>query len=144
MSNHTDNVREGAVRKYREIAAIALLGLAGCGGGGGGGGGGGQSPPPAATPINLTFTASSSAVTKGQTVSVSWISSATDCTASGHWSGDKGAGGTAQITINQNSVLTLDCVNGGSNVSSSLRIEAIGSANQTTSTLAYSSIGGST
>lgn len=144
MSNHTDNVREGAVRKYREIAAIALLGLAGCGGGGGGGGGGGQSPPPAATPINLTFTASSSAVTKGQTVSVSWISSATDCTASGDWSGDKGAGGTAQITINQNSVLTLDCVNGGSNVSSSLRIEAIGSANQTTSTLAYSSIGGST
>jgi len=130
----TDSIGKGPWNCACRVAAIVfILSIAGCGGGGGSGGGTSNLPP-----ISLQFSADSSIVTPGQAVKLTWISTATSCNAAGDWSGNQGVGGTTSFTVNQNVVLTLNCSSGNSTVSGSLRIEAVGTANKTTSTLAYS------
>jgi hypothetical protein len=66
------------------------------------------------------------------------------CTAQGDWSGAQTAIGSVQLSINRSSVFTLECTDGGSSATASLRIEAVGTGSKTTSTVAYSSTGLST
>ena len=137
---HTDSIGKGPWNLARGVVAIVfIVSIAGCGGGGGSGGG-----TPSLPPISLQFSADSSIVTPGQAVKLTWISTATTCNAAGDWSGDQGVGGTTSFTVNQNVVLTLNCSSGNSTVSGSLRIEAVGTTNKATSTLAYSANGSST
>lgn len=99
------------------LALCTALSLAACGGGGGGGGGGGSSPspgsggntpPPAPTP-SATLTASASSVAVGQPVTLTWSSQntgATNCQASGNWSGSLAASGTQVVTTTANATAT--------------------------------------
>lgn len=96
----------------RLCALLATLLLAACGGGygGGGGGGGGGGRP------TLSLTASPTTITLGQSSTLSWTASAgTSCTASGNWSGTKGASGNEVVTPAATGSLsyTLDCSGGG-------------------------------
>jgi hypothetical protein len=120
------------------FACVALLSACG---GGGGAGSGSSAPPPPASPVTLSFSTPNGVAPYGQPISLNWISSASTCTAQGDWSGDKGAGGSAQFTVDRSVVLTLNCASGASSASASVRVQAIGTGSPTTSTLAYSATG---
>lgn len=80
-------------------------------------------------------------VSWGQSISLTWSSSASPCTGTGGWSGDQPTSGTLQFTVTQNVVFTLNCGAGTSTASASVRIEEIGTSSATTSSLAYSATG---
>jgi hypothetical protein len=78
----------------RSGIAMGLVGnlLAGCGGGAYGGGGG--SNPPA----NLTINVSPTAITVGQSATITWSSNGNTCTASGDWTGTRPGDGNETVT----------------------------------------------
>lgn len=70
---------------------VACL-LAGCGGSGYGGGGG-MNPP-----ASLNIAVAPTAITLGQSATITWSSNGRSCTASGDWSGNKASDGSEQVT----------------------------------------------
>src|SRR5688572_21283940 len=77
-------------RLFTALAGVAML--AGCGGGGGNGGNPSTPNDPSPT---VTLNLSPTAITAGQTVTLTWSStSATSCTASGGWTGTKNTSGS--------------------------------------------------
>jgi uncharacterized protein (TIGR03118 family) len=77
-------------------ALFSALVVAGCGGGGDGNGGGGDNGGGSPT---LSLSASPSTITLGEDTTLTWNSSSgTSCTASGGWTGNKGASGSETVT----------------------------------------------
>jgi plastocyanin len=75
----------------------------------------------------LTFSASPTTVTAGQTVQLTWSAdSATTCTASGSstWSGNEPVSGTASVAISADVTLMLTCTGTGGSVTQSVAITA--------------------
>lgn len=129
----------GMLKTYSLLLVMLFSGyLVACGGGGAGGGSGVSQPTP---PVTLSLSTSKGVVTTGQPLTLTWNSTPSNCTAQGDWSGAQPASGSAQLTITRSSVFTLECSNGGSSATASLRIEAVGASSKTTSTVAYSSTG---
>ena len=89
-----------------QIAIAAVL--AGCGGSYSGGGGGGG----AAT---LSISIAPTAITLGQSATVTWSSNGSRCTASGAWTGSKSGDGSEMVTPTGTGTLTysLICSGGG-------------------------------
>jgi hypothetical protein len=89
-----------------------------------GGGGGGSSNGPAPAQPAVAITASSTSVTGGDTLTLTWSTqniSATDCTASGAWSGQVATSGTQQVTpaaqgASYTATYTLTCGQTSNNV----------------------------
>lgn len=127
----------------------ALVLLAGCGGGGGGagagaGGGTGSSSSGggvASSPVTLSLWSSADVVSSGQSVSITWSSTGLSCTGSGGWSGTLASSGTVKFTVTTSQVFAIDCGDGTSTASASVRVEAIGTSSAPTSTVAYSASG---
>ena len=66
-------------------------------------------PPPPADPT-LTFTASPAAVNAGQSSTLAWVAtSASTCTASGAWSGERGTAGSLVVSPAATATYTLTC-----------------------------------
>ena len=108
------------------VGILCGLFLVSCGGGGGYGGSG--SNP---TPASVTLTVSPTAITAGQTATLTWSSNTgTTCTASGAWSGSQPASGTATVnpTTAGTDTYTLNCsgggYGGGSGASATLTVNA--------------------
>jgi hypothetical protein len=75
----------------------------------------------------LTFTATPTTVTAGQTAQLTWSSqSATTCTASGNsaWTGNEPLSGSANVAISANVTLMLTCTGAGGSVTQSVSITA--------------------
>ena len=99
--------------------------LASCGGGGGGGGGGSTPMPPSNPAPVVNFSASSSSVATGATVTLTWSSSnATSCSANGSWSGSKETSGNETVILKNSGTITfgLTCSSASSNTSKTLTI----------------------
>ncbi|HEY6924872.1 MAG TPA: PQQ-binding-like beta-propeller repeat protein [Steroidobacteraceae bacterium] len=91
--------RQGSLARIAPTAlALLAIGLmAGCGGGGGGSGSGGTSPPPA--PPVITISLEPASITTGQNSVLTWSSTnASQCTASGAWTGSVATSGTQNVT----------------------------------------------
>ncbi len=75
----------------------------------------------------LTFSASSSSVNMNSSTSLSWSSTdATECTASGDWSGIKGTSGSETISaISSDSQYVLDCSGPGGSVNDTVDVTVI-------------------
>ncbi len=99
------------------LGVSTTLLLAACGGGGGGGGGTAQpDAAPADNPSpSLTFAASTSSVTSGGSVTLSWQSTnTTSCQASGGWSGSRSTTGQETIgPLQQAQTFSLSCSGAG-------------------------------
>ena len=107
-----------ANQKTRNIivtGAILLLASA-CGGGGGGG----SAPAPVVLPTaTVSISSSASEAQVGAAVTITWSSTnATECSASGSWSGTKTASGTEDILISVGGSNTFSLNCSGSNVNS--------------------------
>ncbi len=62
--------------------------------------------------ISMTFVASSTTITPGQSTTLSWTTSnATSCSASGGWSGSENLGGSLVLTPTSSTTYTLTCSN---------------------------------
>ncbi len=75
----------------------------------------------------VTFTASSTSVTKGQTVTLTWSSQhATACTASGNsgWTGPEAPAGSTAVVINATATLSLMCTGPGGSASQTVTVAA--------------------
>jgi hypothetical protein len=75
----------------------------------------------------LTFTASPTSVTAGQTTQLTWSSqNAISCTASGvtGWTGSEPTSGSTAVAIASNSTLTLSCTGSGGAVTKSVTVTA--------------------
>jgi hypothetical protein len=75
----------------------------------------------------LTFTASPTSVTAGQTTQLTWSSqNAVSCTASGvtGWTGSESTSGSTAVAIDSNSTLTLSCTGSGGTVTKSVTVTA--------------------
>ncbi|MFH1188241.1 MAG: hypothetical protein V1652_00140 [bacterium] len=71
----------------------------------------------------LIFSANSTAITNGQTVTLSWSSSnATSCTASNGWSGNKSTSGSQSVTPSTTATYTLTCTGSGGDIVKSVVI----------------------
>ncbi len=71
----------------------------------------------------VTLTTSSSAITAGQSPTLSWSSTnATACTATGGWSGTKGIQGTQTISPTTTTVYSITCTNDGGTDSRSVTV----------------------
>lgn len=97
-------------RLFTALAGVAML--AGCGGGGGNGGN--PSTPNNPSPT-VTLNLSPTAITAGQTVTLTWSStSATSCTASGGWTGTKNTSGSeTSAALSATTTFTLSCSGAG-------------------------------
>jgi hypothetical protein len=115
--------------RCRQLAFIALsLGLLGCSGSGGSGGGGDSTSSAAAAgaaPASVSFSASSSVVASGATVTLNWSSNRADgCTASGGWSGSKSLAGSLVVgPLSQDTNFTLSCSGAGGGAVSQLTVQ---------------------
>ena len=92
----------------------AVLLIASCGGGGGGGG---------SAPVNsLSLSVDVTEVLVGSTVTLTWASTVSSCsaTASGSWSGAKASSGSETITVSTAGVNTFALTCGGANSSTSV------------------------
>ncbi|HEY4161012.1 MAG TPA: hypothetical protein VGM08_03035 [Candidatus Saccharimonadales bacterium] len=95
-------------------------------GSGGSTGGGTATPPPAVAP-SLTFQASNTAITSGQSVTLTWsinsnATSPVSCTAGNGWSGSKGTGGSQSVKPSSNTTYTLTCSNSAGSSTKSVTI----------------------
>jgi hypothetical protein len=75
----------------------------------------------------VTFTASPSSVTSGETTQLTWSSqNATACTASGSsaWVGPEATSGSSAVVITSTVALTLTCTGGGGSASQSVTVTA--------------------
>ncbi len=84
---------------------------------------------PNQNPLTLSFTTSAATVSRGETFRLDWATSpaATSCTASGDWSGSKGASGTTNITVPANTAASsltynLSCTKGTESVSQTVTV----------------------
>src|SRR4029077_17245202 len=95
-------------RGFLQFAALAAcLLLVACGGGGGDG-----SSVPTSNPVIVSIGASPTALTGGESATLTWSSSnATACQASGDWSGTRAFAGTQIVTpsLVRTFVYTLTC-----------------------------------
>jgi len=95
--------------------------LVGCGGGGVGSTSTTTVSSSPAAPT-LTFTANKTEILSGQTVTLTWSSNSSSCTASGNWSGAKSASGTETFVVNTGSTAySLNC----SGVSSTVNVVGV-------------------
>ena len=123
----------GAALKPTLALAIAGV-LAACGGGSGGGGGSPPPPPPPAAQapsVDLTINKTSARV--GQDATLTWTSqNATNCTASGGWSGAQPTSGTATIEATQvgSSSFQISCTGAGGSASDSVSLNTLAALNQ--------------
>ena len=84
---------------FLQFAAVAACCLLVSCGDGGGGGGASSAPSPVPNPVIVSIGASPTALTVGQSTTLSWSSSnATGCQASGAWSGTVALSGTQLVT----------------------------------------------
>ena len=84
--------------KFFYVLPILIL-ISSCGGGGGGGSSS-SDPIISINPIIDTFTSSSTAISEGDSITLSWTTSNTiSCSGSGDWSGDKSQSGTESLTL---------------------------------------------
>lgn len=119
------NVSAWANRIVAPLAALTLVACGGGSGGGGGYGGGGNGATAGAgspVPPTVTISVQPTAVTAGQSATVTWSTSeAGTCTASGAWTGTQAASGTQVVTPSAagNSVFTLTCSDTTASVNSS-------------------------
>ena len=104
--------------------------LASCGGGGGGGGGGSTPMPPSNPAPVVNFSASSSSVATGATVTLTWSSSnATSCTASvsagsATFTGTKGTSGTEDVAVGYGTnTFNLSCTGSGGTSSKTVSVD---------------------
>jgi hypothetical protein len=83
-------------------------------------------PTPAPTPT-LAFTASDTAIANGSSTTLSWYSeNATDCSASGGWSGARNASGSESVgPIHAGSTYSLTCTGPGGSVVEMLRVSVM-------------------
>src|SRR5689334_12774147 len=88
------------------------------------GDGGGKVTPAGSndTPPTISLTAQPGTVVQGQAVTLSWMSNASGCTASGAWSGNQGAAGNVVVnpTTTGANNFTLTCTAPGSTVTASM------------------------
>lgn len=104
-----------------------MLALAACSGDGSSGGGTTPTttPPPVATPApTVTLTANPTTVRSGNAATLSWsASNATQCTASGGWSGTKATSGSQSTgSLVTNNSYTLTCSGAGGSTSRSVTV----------------------
>tara|TARA_R100000655_G_C2997322_1_gene193838 strand:+ start:2453 stop:3910 length:1458 start_codon:yes stop_codon:yes gene_type:complete len=100
--------------------------LASCGGGGGGGGSSAPPAPPSTPSVVTNLSISSSSVTTGTEVTLTWSSSnASSCSASGAWSGDKGTSGNESIVVTESGSFSfgLTCSSGSANSSKTVSLD---------------------
>lgn len=68
----------------------------------------------------ITIAANPATIARGQSSTITWSSTnATSCTASGGWSGSKGASGTQTVTPTATTTYTLSCSGSGGNATAS-------------------------
>jgi plastocyanin len=81
----------------------------------------------ASSPPTVVFTASSSSVTAGQPVTLTWSSkNATSCTAGGSsgWTGPQATSGTLSVAVGATVTLTLNCTGPGGSAAQSVTVAA--------------------
>lgn len=97
--------------KLQDLFNLSLLIiLMSCGGGGGGSSD--LSQPITINPVINTFTSSSSSITAGDSIDLTWTTTYTiTCTASGDWSGTKSLSGSETLTLSnpESYTFTLTC-----------------------------------
>jgi hypothetical protein len=93
------------------------------GSGGTGGSGGGTTAPTVSKPV-VSIGASPASITSGNSTTVTWsaTNSPSSCSASGAWSGSKGASGSAVFSPTTTSTYTLTCTNAGGSASASATV----------------------
>jgi plastocyanin len=85
----------------------------------------------ASSPPTVVFTAASSSVTAGQTVTLTWSSTnATSCTAGGSsaWTGPESTSGTLAVSVSATATLTLTCTGNGGSAAQSVTVTASAAA----------------
>ncbi len=81
-------------------------------------------PPPLGPTAALTFTASATSITSGQTAFLNWsTSNVTSCTASGGWTGSIAISGNQSVSPTQKTTYTLTCSGSGGSVSKQVTIK---------------------
>jgi hypothetical protein len=112
--DHTVTIEASALQRLRYLVAAALgltaCCLAACGGSSGASGGG-SAPPPPPSPVGLSLYSNTDAVVRGGSVTLTWNSSnATNCTASGGWSGSVPVTGSQTLgPVQQDMSFSLAC-----------------------------------
>ncbi len=111
----------------RLVPLLMCAVLAACGGGGGGGGGATTQSDDAPSP-SLTFSASPSSVSEGESTTLSWSSTNTDsCRASGGWSGDRAVSGSETISnLQSTQTFSLSCSGEGGGVLRDVVVDVVG------------------
>lgn len=84
-------------------------------------------PTPAAVPPSLSLGASSTSITKGASVTLSWginagATSPVSCSASGGWSGAKATSGSQAVAPSSTTTYTLSCSNSGGSSTKSVTV----------------------
>lgn len=88
-------------------------------------GGGGPTPPPASAPT-LTFSSNLTTVNSGGSATLTWTATnATNCTASGAWSGAKVIGGTQVVTPVETGSYILTCTGSGGSTSQTVTLNVV-------------------
>jgi hypothetical protein len=86
-------------------------------------GGGTYTPPPPPPAPALSFTASPTSITAGQSATLSWSSTnSTSCSASGGWTGTKATLGNQSVTPTANTTYTLSCTGSGGTTAQSVAV----------------------
>ncbi|MHB1621580.1 MAG: DUF3443 family protein [Sulfuricella sp.] len=117
------------VRGFLQVAAVAFcLLLVSCGGGGGGGAPSAPTPSPVPNPVIVSIGANPTALTVGESTTLTWSSSnATGCQASGAWSGAVALSGTTPLVTPPTAgtfTYTLTCNGAARSASSSASVVA--------------------
>ncbi|TSC69191.1 MAG: Uncharacterized protein G01um101456_292, partial [Parcubacteria group bacterium Gr01-1014_56] len=87
------------------------------------------SPPTSASVPTVSFSASPTSITSGQSSTLTWGSTdATSCSASGGWSGAQGTSGTQSISPTANTTYTLTCTGAGGSANQSSTVTVTSSA----------------
>lgn len=87
----------------------------------------------------VTLTATPSSITNGQSSTLTWNSTnATNCTATGGWSGTKSTSGSGTVTPSATATYTLSCTGAGGSASQSVVINVSAAAATPTLTLSAS------
>ncbi len=108
---------------HRCLACALLLGLSACGGGGD------DNPPPAQPPV-VNLAANPTSINVGQASTLTWSSTnATNCTASGGWTGTKATSGSEQVSPAATATYTLSCTGTGGSGSQSVTVTVSASGN---------------
>ncbi len=82
--------------------------------------------------LTVNFAANPTAVSYNGSTTLNWSSNADACTASGDWSGSKGASGSETInSLTENSTFNLSCTSGGIGVNDSVVVTVAGPATAT-------------